>query len=88
MQLLLRWKLIFERLIEIISRQGRHLEKNVILKIEVNMKKEKTFIVQIKDTESGTWQGTVQWVEKEKKEIFRSALELMKLMESAVESDN
>ena len=28
------------------------------------------------------------WVEKEKKEIFRSALELMKLMESAVESDN
>ena len=52
------------------------------------MKIEKTFIVQITDTESGTWQGTVQWVEKEKKEIFRSALELMKLMESAVESDN
>lgn len=51
------------------------------------MRKEQTFIVQIKDTEPGTWKGTVQWVEKEKKEVFRSALELMRLMESAVEID-
>ena len=36
-------------------------------KIQKLPQKEKTFIVQIKDTESGTWQGTVQWVEKEKK---------------------
>lgn len=51
------------------------------------MKKEKTFVVQIKDTQSGTWQGTVLWVEEEKKEVFRSALELIKLMDSAVESE-
>lgn len=50
------------------------------------MKNEKTFVVQIKDTQAGTWQGTVVWVEEEKKEIFRSTLELIKLLDSAVEN--
>ena len=50
------------------------------------MNREKTFVVQIKDTQAGTWQGSVHWVEEDKKENFRSALELIKLLDSAVES--
>lgn len=51
------------------------------------MRQDKTFVIQIKDTQASTWQGTVVWVEKEKKEIFRSALELMKLLDSAVKEE-
>lgn len=48
------------------------------------MNNENTFVVQIKATQANTWQGSVLWVEKEKKETFRSALELMKLLDSAL----
>lgn len=48
------------------------------------MKNEKTFVIQIKGTQASTWQGTIAWVEEEKKEIFRSTLELIKLLDSAV----
>lgn len=48
------------------------------------MSNENTFVVQIKATQAKTWQGSVLWVEKEKKETFRSALELMKLLDSAL----
>lgn len=48
------------------------------------MKNEKTFVIQIKGTQASTWQGTIVRVEEEKKEIFRSTLELIKLLDSAV----
>lgn len=44
----------------------------------------RTFIIQIKGTENGTWQGTVNWVEKNEKVAFRSALELIRLMDSSI----
>lgn len=44
----------------------------------------RTFIIQIKGTENGTWQGTVDWVEKKEKVAFRSALELIRLMDSSI----
>lgn len=42
------------------------------------------FIIQIKSKENSTWQGTVEWVEKKQVIPFRSALELMCLIESAM----
>ena len=36
--------------------------------------------------QNATWQGSVTWAEKDQKANFRSALELIKLMDSAVES--
>lgn len=45
-----------------------------------------TFIVEIKYRENATWQGTVKWVEENKEHNFRSALELIKLIDSASES--
>lgn len=44
----------------------------------------RTFIIQIKGTENSTWQGTVDWVEKKEKVSFRSALELIRLMDSSI----
>lgn len=43
------------------------------------------FVVNIKCRQNHTWQGTVKWIEGQKENSFRSALELIKLMESAIE---
>lgn len=43
-----------------------------------------TFVVQILNTQNSTWQGTVTWTGGKKKETFRSALELLKLIDSAL----
>ena len=45
------------------------------------------FVVSIMRTENHSWQGTLSWVEGDKKENFRSALELLRLMDSAVSSE-
>ncbi len=47
-------------------------------------KNTKTFVIQVKGTENGTWQGTVDWVEQKKKVAFRSALELIRIMDSSI----
>lgn len=44
-----------------------------------------TFTVQVAYRQNATWQGTVTWLEKGKQSHFRSALELIKLMDSALE---
>ena len=41
-----------------------------------------TFIVKIVNRQNSTWQGTVNWVEEQKTVSFRSALELIKLLDS------
>ncbi len=43
-----------------------------------------TFIVKIEHCSNETWQGEVVWAEENKKEKFRSALELIKLMDEAM----
>ena len=45
-----------------------------------------TFVVQIQFRENATWQGTVQWAEKKQSLNFRSALELIRIMDSANET--
>ena len=34
--------------------------------------------------QNSTWQGSLTWVEEQKTEYFRSALELIKMMDEAV----
>lgn len=43
-----------------------------------------TFIVHVRFRQYSTWQGDVIWAEKNKKCGFRSALELLKLMDGAL----
>ena len=46
-----------------------------------------TFVVHVKYRQHSTWQGEVVWAEKGEKKSFRSALELLKLIDGALESD-
>lgn len=43
-----------------------------------------TFIIQVQYRQNSSWQGKVFWVEKNKTVHFRSALELIKLMDGAL----
>lgn len=47
-----------------------------------------TFIVQVKYRQNATWQGEVIWTERKQKQYFRSALELLKLIDSALEAED
>ena len=46
-----------------------------------------TFIVKVDNYQSGTWQGRVIWADENVTEHFRSTLELMKLIDEAVNAD-
>lgn len=47
-----------------------------------------SFVVEVKCQENHTWQGTILWIEGKKKEHFRSALELIRLMDSTLSGEN
>lgn len=46
-----------------------------------------TFIVHVRYRQNATWQGDILWAEKKKKLYFRSALELLKLIDSALDEE-
>jgi len=43
-----------------------------------------TFIINIISDQNATWQGSVVWTDKKKTQTFRSALELLRLIDSAM----
>ena len=43
-----------------------------------------TFMVQVQYRQNASWQGTIRWLEGDEEKPFRSALELIKLMDGAV----
>ena len=45
-----------------------------------------TFVVHVQHYENATWQGEVVWAEQNWAQKFRSTLELLKLMDSALET--
>ena len=45
------------------------------------------FVIQILDQQNATWQGTVTWTDGQKTQHFRSLLELIKLIDTALEPD-
>lgn len=69
---------------------GKRREQNGANEMELLDKNEQnkdkaTFVVTVLYRQNATWQGTLKWLEGGKEEKFRSALELIKLMDSAVE---
>ena len=46
--------------------------------------KKQTFVVEIIEQQKDTWQGQIHWIQGNKKESFRSVLEMLHLMESAI----
>ena len=47
-----------------------------------------SFVIEVRSQENQSWQGTVTWVQGKKTEHFRSALELMRLMDSAMKNED
>lgn len=43
-----------------------------------------TFVVQVISAQNATWQGVVTWAEGKRTEHFRSALELLRLIDSSL----
>lgn len=46
------------------------------------MGKKQTFIVEIQDTQHDSWQGSIERVQGQKKQAFRSTMELLRLIDS------
>lgn len=46
--------------------------------------KKQTFILEVNDSQNERWQGSVEWIQGEKKQPFRSVMELLRLVDSAV----
>ena len=46
-----------------------------------------TFIIKVQYRQNTSWQGTIKWVENDVEKTFRSTLELIRLMDSAIEKD-
>ena len=44
-----------------------------------------TFVIHVKYRQNSTWQGDIFWTEKQEKRNFRSALELLKLIDGALD---
>lgn len=44
-----------------------------------------TFIIHVQFRRNSTWQGTIQWVESQKQQSFRSTLEMLRLIDEALE---
>ena len=70
------------------KRTFRKVEKTEIekpLSSAVKQGKMATFVVKVHFQQHTSWQGTVLWCDKKKEERFRSAIELLMLMDSAME---
>ena len=46
-----------------------------------------TFIIRVEQRQHSSWQGRITWVEEEKTENFRSALELIKMIDGALDGE-
>ncbi|MCL2249531.1 MAG: hypothetical protein FWC13_09695 [Oscillospiraceae bacterium] len=60
---------------------------NEVLKIEDEREKTNgvgTFEISVKFMQNATWQGQIHWIERNQKQHFRSALEMLKLMDEAL----
>ena len=51
------------------------------------MERRETFIVHVDSQENLTWQGQVTWLDEKETRSFRSLLELIKLIDTALEGD-
>ena len=51
------------------------------------MNRQETFIVEVTNTENATWQGQIIWANEKRKQYFRSALEMLRLMDSVLAGD-
>jgi len=51
----------------------------------MSVRDESTFVVRVTAQENQSWQGQITWVDTGDVKNFRSAMEMLKLMEGAIE---
>lgn len=56
--------------------------------METNKSISQSFVIEVKSQENHSWQGTITWVEGKRKEYFRSALEMIRLMDSTLNKND
>lgn len=47
-----------------------------------------TFVIKVKYRQHSTWQGEVEWIEKKETKMFRSTMELVKMIDEALEASS
>lgn len=70
-----------------ITKRRNHRKMERVMELSELLEKkgaEGTFLVHVQFRQNATWQGQVTWVDKKQTCQFRSALELMKLIDSAL----
>lgn len=69
-----------EKIVKIMKKEGTDMSER--------QKKTETFIIKIMNQQNSTWQGSVTWVDEQREQYFRSALELLKLIDGALVTKN
>ena len=59
-------------------------KKGIFMNKPRHLKSKNTFIVKLDSLQRDTWQGEIVWADENRTERFRSALELIKLMDEAM----
>lgn len=72
----------------IYSKDDRRTRKIEGTDMSNRQKKAETFIIKVMDQQNATWQGSVTWVDEQRERYFRSTLELLKLIDGALEKRN
>lgn len=49
--------------------------------------KDATFVVHVNKCENDSWQGQITWADRDEKINFRSAMELINIMDAALDSN-
>ena len=61
-------------------------ERSLPLMNEKQQEDKATFVVHVQFRRNATWQGTIHWVDKDKRQAFRSELEMIRLIDEALGS--
>ena len=61
-----------------------HYERKTMMKKPEFLNNKNTFIIKVECCQRGTWQGQLIWAEEKRSVRFRSALELVRLMEEVI----
>lgn len=68
---------------------GRKQTRNTMVREAEDILEQKgdlaTFVVHVQHRQNATWQGKIVWLNRKEEQYFRSALEMLRLMDQAVE---
>lgn len=62
------------------------LARGAVPEMDMEQKDRATFVVHVQFRQNATWQGTIQWVDTNKTQSFRSTLEMIKLIDEALDN--